>query len=144
MMFMGFFLFLLHLHFIIDVAADFGNEPVENDAPIFEDSPMVGDGQTLVSSSKKRKMCNSLRATNPVKTESAKVSKELHCKRKSVGLAERKLSLEEKKVKLAEKRFYLEEKKLEATIEIGKGLIASMEKMTQTISSIGSFTSHNS
>ncbi|KAI5084032.1 hypothetical protein GOP47_0000201 [Adiantum capillus-veneris] len=52
-------------------------------------------------------------------------------------LAERRLLLDERKVKLAEQRFALEEKKLEATIEIGKGLIISMERMTNTISGFG-------
>ncbi|KAH7286919.1 hypothetical protein KP509_32G028000 [Ceratopteris richardii] len=51
--------------------------------------------------------------------------------------AERRLLLEERKIKLAEQRFALEEKKLEATIEIGKGLIISMERMTNTISGLG-------
>ncbi|KAH7280276.1 hypothetical protein KP509_37G059000 [Ceratopteris richardii] len=54
-----------------------------------------------------------------------------------LDLTERKLLLEERKMKLAEQRFLLEERKLEATIEIGKGLIASMERMTGTISSLG-------
>eukprot|EP00250_Pteridium_aquilinum_P004861 c15049_g1_i1 orf=366-1334(+) len=52
-------------------------------------------------------------------------------------LAERRLLLEERKLRLAEQRFALEEKKLEATIEIGKGLIVSMERMTNTISGLG-------
>lgn len=54
-----------------------------------------------------------------------------------LDIVERRLLLEEKKMKLAEQRFSLEEKKLEATIEIGKGLIASMERMTGTISGLG-------
>ena len=50
-----------------------------------------------------------------------------------------------KKVRLAEKRFFLEEGKLEATIEIGKGLIASMERMAHKISSSrGTFSSTTS
>lgn len=52
-------------------------------------------------------------------------------------LAERRLLLEERKMRLAEQRFALEEKKLDATIEIGKGLIISMERMTNTISGHG-------
>ena len=138
----------MHLHFIIGIAADFGSEPVENDTPIFEDGPSVDDSQMLVSSSKKRKVCDTPRTANPVKFEIkpsvTNSSKDLHSKSKSSKLAERKISLEEKKVRLAEKRFSLEEKKLEATIEIGKGLIASMERMTQTILSIGTLTSNNS
>ena len=54
-----------------------------------------------------------------------------------LDLAEYRLLLEERKLKLAERRFSLEERKLEATIEIGKGLIASMERMSSTISSLG-------
>ena len=137
---------ILCLFFIVDVAADFCSEPVENDTIIFEDSPSVDDDQMLVSSGKKRRVGNSPRTTNPVKVESksavARASKDPPSQSKSAELAERKLSLEEKKVRLAEKRFFLEEKKLEATIEIGKGLIASMERMTQTISSMGAFTSN--
>ncbi|MCO5614171.1 hypothetical protein L7F22_068452 [Adiantum nelumboides] len=55
----------------------------------------------------------------------------------SSDLAERRFLLDERKVRLAEQRFALEEKKLEATIEIGKGLIISMERMTNTISGLG-------
>jgi hypothetical protein len=54
-----------------------------------------------------------------------------------LDLAERRLLLEERKLKLAERRFSLEERKLEATIEIGRGLISSMERMSSTISSLG-------
>ena len=49
--------------------------------------------------------------------------------------------LDERKIRLAEQRFALEEKKLDATIEIGKGLIISMERMTDTISALGSLGS---
>ena len=56
----------------------------------------------------------------------------------SLDLAARKVSLDERKVKLAEQRFALEERKLNATIEIGRGLINSMERMTNMISTIGS------
>ncbi|MCO5598215.1 hypothetical protein L7F22_052307 [Adiantum nelumboides] len=59
-----------------------------------------------------------------------------------LDITERRLLLEEKKMKLAEQRFSLEEKKLEATIEIGKGLIASMERMTGTISGLGPTPQH--
>ncbi|KAI5078355.1 hypothetical protein GOP47_0006026 [Adiantum capillus-veneris] len=59
-----------------------------------------------------------------------------------LDITERRLLLEERKMKLAEQRFSLEEKKLEATIEIGKGLIASMERMTGTISGLGPTPQH--
>lgn len=62
-------------------------------------------------------------------------------KSETPDLAERRLLLEERKLRLAEQRFALEEKKLEATIEIGKGLIISMEHMTHTISSMASSSS---
>lgn len=61
----------------------------------------------------------------------------------SPDLAERHLLLEERKVRLAEQRFLLEEKKLDATIEIGRGLIISMDRMTTTISQLGGFSSYH-
>lgn len=64
-------------------------------------------------------------------------SKSLAAKGGTPDLAERRLVLEERKIRLAEQRFLLEEKKLDATIEIGKGLIISMERMTNTISQLG-------
>lgn len=70
-------------------------------------------------------------------------SKSLVAKGDTPDLAERRLLLEERKIRLAEQRFALEEKKLEATIEIGKGLIISMERMTNTISNLGNSSSRH-
>lgn len=122
------------------------------------------DGQPLVeqkTSGRKRKATERSSATKQAPSDNKKVTILLDPKEEAVGnaapsppakesrgskskvplspleLTERRLMLEERKMKLAEQRFSLEEKKLEATIEIGKGLIASMERMTGTISGLG-------
>lgn len=125
--------------------AHFGNDSTVNETEIFEDSPSVVDDLALISSGRKRKIpaagskilgdggVDANRENGPT----AKAPKNPQLTRKLAELAERKLALEERKMRLAERRFLLEEKKLEATIEIGKGLIISMEKMTHTISGLG-------
>ncbi|KAI5061791.1 hypothetical protein GOP47_0022330 [Adiantum capillus-veneris] len=128
----------------VDVA-NFGNDSAFNEPEVFEDGPSVVDDLAPVAAGQKRKspasgFKNQGDTGIDVRKEngsSAKVPKDPQLTKKLAELAERKLALEERKIRLAEKRFLLEEKKLEATIEIGKGLITSMEKMTQTISSLG-------
>eukprot|EP00250_Pteridium_aquilinum_P009555 c18750_g1_i1 orf=419-1627(-) len=139
-------------------AANVDTEPLQNATAAVEESPSVVDDQALASSGQKRKATtprgSTVKPTPPEgkkkrivygvykveKVEQNGASK--NSKSKVSDFSERKLQLEERKLKLAEKRFQLEEKKLEATIEIGKGLITSMERMTHTISSLGMFSSH--
>lgn len=145
---------------IVDDSVDPGTnadiEPVQNATPVVEEAPSVVDDQALASSGQKRKPPPRTPSKQPPtegkkkrivygvykveKVEQNGTSK--NAKSKGGDFNERKLQLEERKLKLAEKRFQLEEKKLEATIEIGKGLITSMERMTHTISSLGVFSSH--
>lgn len=125
--------------------AHFGNDSTLNETEIFEDCPSVVDDLALISSGRKRKSPSTGSKTpgdggvdgNRENDPTTKAPKDPQLTKKLAELAERKLALEERKMRLAEKRFLLEEKKLEATIEIGKGLITSMEKMTHTISSLG-------
>lgn len=124
---------------------NFGNDPAFNEPEVFEDGPSVVDDLALVSSSRKRKspapgsrtQGDGGLDTSKENGITTKAQKDPQLAKKLAELAERKLALEERKIRLAEKRFLLEEKKLEATIEIGKGLITSMEKMTHTISTLG-------
>ncbi|MCO5586690.1 hypothetical protein L7F22_040632 [Adiantum nelumboides] len=124
---------------------NFSSDPTFNEPEICEDGPSVVDDLALVAAGQKRKSPASGTRTQADSGVDArkengsttKASKDPQLTKKLAELAERKLALEERKIRLAEKRFLLEEKKLEATIEIGKGLITSMEKMTQTISSLG-------
>lgn len=141
----------------VDAATNTGNEPLQNQTQAIEESPSVVDDQALTSTGRKRKSTprRSIRHTltdtkkrtvfgeNTVEENGVpRLSKDQNWKSKGGDFDERKLLLEERKLKLAEKRFQLEERKLEATIEIGKGLITSMERMTHTISSLGVFSSH--
>eukprot|EP00250_Pteridium_aquilinum_P000782 c10949_g1_i1 orf=1007-2272(-) len=126
-------------------SVNFGNDSTLNETEIFEDSPSVVDDLALISSGRKRKSPASGSKTtgdggmdaDKENGATKRAPRDPQLTKKLAELAERKLALEERKMRLAEKRFVLEEKKLEATIEIGKGLITSMEKMTQTISSLG-------
>lgn len=140
----------------VDPATNADTEPLQNAMAAVEESPSVVDDQALASSGQKRKAPPRSSAKQPPpegkkkrivygvykveKVEQNGASK--NSKNKGGDFNERKLQLEERKLKLAEKRFQLEEKKLEATVEIGKGLITSMERMTHTISSLGVFSSH--
>ncbi|MCO5600626.1 hypothetical protein L7F22_054741 [Adiantum nelumboides] len=141
----------------VEAGTNIGSEPIQLATPAVEESPSVVDDQALASAGEKRKVAprGSVKATPPEGKKKRivygvyKVEKveqngaPKNTKSKVVNdFNERKLLLEERKLKLAEKRFQLEEKKLEATIEIGKGLITSMERMTHTISSLGVFSSH--
>lgn len=144
----------------VEAVTNMGSEPIQNMAPAVEESPSVVDDQAVASAGEKRKAAprGSIKATpsegkkkrivyGVYKVEKVEqngpAAASKNAKNSKVDdFNERKLLLEERKLKLAEKRFQLEEKKLEATIEIGKGLITSMERMTHTISSLGVFSSH--
>ena len=149
-----------YVYFAVDAAATnayTGDEPpVVSQNIVTEEIPSVVDEQAAVSTGAKRKSIPR-RSTRKTPSDVLKKAKpevnqneengalrtlKDHISRSKVptDLHERKLLLEERKLNLAEKRFQLEEKKLGATIEIGKGLIASMERMTQTISGLGSFS----
>ncbi|KAH7415221.1 hypothetical protein KP509_14G033200 [Ceratopteris richardii] len=128
----------------VDVV-NLGNDATLNETEAFDDSPSVVDDLALVSFSQKRKTSGSSSKmqtdydidVKKVNDPTNRTNKDSQLTKKLAELAERKLALEERKMKLAERRFLLEEKKLEATIEIGRGLITSMEKMTHTIASLG-------
>lgn len=137
----------------VEAATNACNEPAQNGATVFEEVPSVVDDHAPISSGRKRKATARSSSAKQSPSDSgkpivlcleanqgaggAKCIKDLHSKNKSADPAERKLILEERKLRLAERRLLLEERKLEATIEIGRGLIASMERMTNTISSLG-------
>ena len=134
------------------------NENGQNGTTVVEDTPAVVDNHAPRSSGRKRKTPDRFGVLKPTPDSNKKVDILLEAKEEEDGgnastksskdgqsnkikspldLAEYRLLLEERKLKLAERRFSLEERKLEATIEIGKGLIASMERMSSTISSLG-------
>ncbi|KAH7298508.1 hypothetical protein KP509_25G047200 [Ceratopteris richardii] len=136
------------------VVDDSGSELNNNAILAVEDIPMVVDDQVSALPGDKRKSAE-YSSSNKARLEGKKkrvvygvykVEKvdqngsSKNSTSKIDDFNERKLLLEERRLKLAEKRFQLEEKKLEATIEIGKGLITSMERMTHTISSLGMFS----
>lgn len=142
----------------VDRPSNADTEPLQNALAAIEESPSVVDDQALTSSGQKRKAParSSSGKQPPAEGKKKRIvygvykvekmeqngAAAKNTKNKGGDFNERKLLLEERKLKLAEKRFQLEEKKLEATIEIGKGLITSMERMTHTISSLGVFSSH--
>lgn len=136
----------------VEAATNLCDEPVQNGTAAFEDGPSVVDDHTPTYSGRKRKSSATLNCVKQPPAEGNKrvvlcleaneenvalrSSKDLHLKNKSADFAERRLLLEERKQRLAERRVIFEERKLEVTIEIGKGLITSMEKMADAISSI--------
>lgn len=146
----------------VEAATNACNEPLQTDEPVqtgialFEDGPSVVDDLAPISSGRKRKNTARLTGGKQPPAEASKrillclesneengdarSSKDFHVKSKSADFTERRLLLEERKVRLEEQRFLLEEKKVEAAIEIGNGLIASIERMTKTISSLGVFS----
>lgn len=141
----------------VEAATNTCNEPVQNGTTVFEDVPSVVDDHAPISTDRKRKstarsngikkppaesskrtlLCSETKEENGA----ARSSKDVHVKNKSADFSERRLFLEERKMRLAERKFLLDEKKLQATLEIGRGLIASMERMTNTISGLGASSS---
>lgn len=138
-----------------EAATNACNEPVQSVPMIFEDGPSVVDDHAPISFGRKRKStarANCVKELLPPAESSKRIvlcleaneengaarsSKDLHLKNKPADFTDRRLVLEERRLRLAERKLIFEEKKLEATIEIGKGLIASMDRMTNVISNLG-------